>query len=357
MMQNDFEVVLLLLEQAVAQHCVPGAVAVVGTRTKFEMMAACGVRRYSTEGETLYPIVAETIFDLASLTKVVGTLPGILKLLDEGEITFSDTIGHFFSGADFRRNLSVDDVTIQQLLTHSSGLPAGKPLFRQIDKRSDALATVLQTELEHPSGTVVYSDLGFILLGAIIEKVSGLRQDVFVKRFVLDPLQMHDSRYGPIISRPVAATEVCGWRGKLLEGEVHDENAYAMEGIAGHAGLFSKGLDLARYAQAWLRQAAPFARPELLRMATEERVMGQGSMGRRSLGWQLKAEGSSVGRLASSSAFGHTGFTGTSLWCDPEQDWFAVLLTNRVHPRRENGQEIHALRVAFHEAVSQQLQG
>lgn len=355
-MPAEFEAVRTLLEQAVAQRYIPGAVAVVGTRTGLELVAAFGVRRYPIDGEKARFTTAETVFDLASLSKVTGTLPSILKLLDAGEIAINETVGHFFSNADFQCNHSVTDVTVQQLLTHSSGLPAGEPLFTQIRERSDALVRVLQTELAYPPGTVIYSDLGFILLGAIIEKVSGSRQDSFVKRFVLDPLEMRESGYGPITNRPVAATEACSWRGKLLEGEVHDENAYAMDGIAGHAGLFSTGMDLARYAQAWLRQDAPFARPELLRVAIEEHVVGQGSMGRRGLGWQLKSEGSSVGRLASPSAFGHTGFTGTSLWCDPEQDWFAVLLTNRVHPRREKGQEIHALRVAFHEAVARQMQ-
>ena len=208
--------------------------------------------------------------------------------------------------------------------------------------------------LEHPAGRVVYSDLGFMLLGAVVERVSGVRLDAFTRTHVFEPLGMSATAYGVPAGGSVAATEDCGWRGRLLSGEVHDENAFVFEGVAGHAGLFGTAADVARYAQAWLRLETPFASPDLLVSATQEHVRG-GDL-RRGLGWQLAGGGSSAGNSsagdrASPGAYGHTGFTGTSVWLDPVRERFAVLLTNRVHPSRFGGEGIHALRVGFHDAV------
>jgi CubicO group peptidase (beta-lactamase class C family) len=209
--------------------------------------------------------------------------------------------------------------------------------------------------------------LGFIVLGAIVERVTGTRLDAFVRTQVFEPLGMTRTSFGPItgdtagdnsgdniIGDNIAATEDCGWRNQRLRGVVHDENAYVLGGVAGHAGLFGSADDLATYAQAWLAFDARLASEELLRLAATEQL-AQGEV-RRGLGWGLWTEGSSAGRYASPGAYGHTGFTGTSLWLDPGLDaakgWFAVLLTNRVHPSRERGQNIQALRAAFYEAVA-----
>ncbi len=340
----DFAGPRALLEAAVTGGVIPGAVAVAGTAERVDEIGAFGVQRYGG-GE----VTPATRYDLASLTKVVSTLPSLLRLVSEGTLSLDDRVGKFFSNAGWFQTPSLADVTVEQLLTHTSGLPAWKPLFATVSERRTAVANVLQTGLEHPPNTFVYSDLGFILLGAIIERVSGLRQDAFAEKYIFKPLGMNDTCYGP--SRPdnVAATEDCGWRGRVLEGVVHDENAFVMDGVAGHAGLFGTAHDLARYAQAWLSRDARLGAEPVLRAAVEEHVNGQV---RRGLGWQLAGENSSAGDLASRTAFGHTGFTGTSLWLDPQQGWFAVLLSNRVHPTRFGGEGVHALRRAFHDEVA-----
>lgn len=334
-----------LLENAVARGEVPGVVAVAGSADERQLVVASGVRK--VDGE---PVTPETYFDLASLTKVVATLPCIVRLVSEGELDFDDKIGKFFSNAGWFQTPSLADVSVRQLLSHRSGLPAWKPLFAQLSERRTAVGSVLQTGLEHPTGTVVYSDLGFMLLGILVERISGLRQDDFVKKYVFEPLKLRHLRYGPVDDVPVAATEDCGWRNTLLEGVVHDENAFLFEGVAGHAGLFGTADALATYAQAWLTLDSRLGREEVLRETLHEHV-NDGQV-RRGLGWQLSGAGSSAGELAGKRAFGHTGFTGTSLWLEPQQNWFGVLLTNRVHPTRAGGAGIHELRRSFADAVA-----
>lgn len=333
------------LEGAVARREVPGAVAWLGSSADVFPVGAWGV----THGGGL-EVEPDTRYDLASLSKVVGTLPAVLALVADKALALDDPVGKFFSQAGWFQTPSLGDVTVRQLLTHTSGLPAWRPLFASVSTRLTALGNVLQTGLERPAGSVVYSDLGFMLLGAIVERVSGQRLDAFTAQHVFEPLGMRATGYGVPPGASVAATEDCGWRGRLLLGEVHDENAFVFEGVAGHAGLFGTAADLARYAQAWLRGDAPFAPAALLEEARREHAAGPEGV-RRGLGWQLAGAGSSAGHYASSAAYGHTGFTGTSLWLDPERDRFGVLLTNRVHPSRTCGGTIHALRVAFHDAI------
>ena len=345
----DVAVAKAVLEAAVARNEVPGAVAVVGDKERIVLVTACGVTRLGGPN-----VVPETRYDLASLSKVIGTLPAVLKLVESGEISLESPVKSFFSQAGWFQTPSLGDVTLSQLLTHSSGLPAWQPLYAAASTQLTALGSVLQTGLEHPAGRVVYSDVGFMLLGAVAERVSGIRLDTFTQEHIFEPLGMSATAYGVPAGASVAATEDCGWRGRLLEGEVHDENAFVFGGVAGHAGLFGTAADVARYAQAWLRLETPFASPDLLALAVREHVR-DGDL-RRGLGWQLAGGGSSAGNSsagthASSATYGHTGFTGTSVWVDPERERFAVLLTNRVHPSRLGGEGIHALRVGFHDAV------
>ncbi len=341
------------LGAATQRRDVPSAVAVIGTSQERVLVGAYGVTRL--EGPAVTPA---TRFDLASLSKVVGTLPAVLVLLTSGQVALDDPLQRFFAQAGWFQRPSLGETTLRQLLTHTSGLPAWRPLFAEVGTRLTALGAILQTPLAlsgEPADSprldqVVYSDIGFMLLGAVVERVSGMRLDAFVERHVTGPLGMSATAYGVSAGQSVAATEDCGWRGRLLEGEVHDENAFVWEGVAGHAGLFGTADDLARYAQAWLRQDAPFASADWVHEATREHAIGEGGV-RRGLGWQLVGPGSSAGIHSSPSAYGHTGFTGTSLWIDPERDRFGVLLTNRVHPSRHGGGGIHALRVAFYNAV------
>lgn len=293
-------------------------------------------------------VTPETHFDLASLTKVVATLPAILRLVSDGELSLEDRVERFYSNAGWFQSPSLGDATVRQLLSHTSGLPAWRPLFAEISSRSTALAAVLQSKLEHP-GKFAYSDLGFMLLGALVERVSGVRLDRFAKSEIFSTLAMEATGFGPISGVPVAATEDCGWRGRLLEGEVHDENATVWEGVAGHAGLFGTAADLGRYCRAWLEFDPRLGPEELLVEATTEQAHSQDG-GRRGLGWLLASKECFAGPQA--GGYGHTGFTGTSLWIDPEAESYSVLLTNRVHPHRGQRTGIAELRARFHSAAA-----
>ncbi len=335
------------LHEAVGSGEVPGAVAIAGTRSRRCDPLVAGVRKYGGPATS-----EETRYDLASLTKVVATLPCVLRLISDGEIRLQDPVGRYVTSAGWFQSPSLAEVTIRELLTHSSGLPSWRPLFAWASDRLTALANVLQTPLGE-RGAVVYSDLGFIVLGAIVERVTRQRLDAFAEQQVFGPLGMRATGYLPGPAAPVAATEDCGWRNQLLEGVVHDENAFRLDGVAGHAGLFGTAADLATYAQAWLSCDPRLGREEVLRESTAQHVATASV--RRGLGWLLKGQDSFAGARATAAGFGHTGFTGTSLWIEPTEERFAVLLTNRVHPSRHRGAHMHALRRAFHDAVAQDL--
>ncbi len=341
-----------VLENAVQAGDVPGAVAIAGSRDWRSKAVAYGVRKHA--GSQAGPATSvDTRYDLASLTKVVATLPAIVRLLSERELSLDDRVGRFISNAGWFQNPSLADVTIRQLLSHTSGLTNWRAIFASVSTRKTFLANVFQSEVG-PAGPLLYSDLGFIVLGAIVERVAQLRQDVFCQRNVYEPLGMSNTGYGPIADTPVAATEDCGWRNEVLEGVVHDENAYCADGVAGHAGLFSTAEDLATYAQAWLRLDARLGREEVLR-ATMKEAACDGSKTRRGLGWLLASDESFSGSCSTAAGFGHTGFTGTSLWIEPDDDWFAVLLSNRVHPSRRCGKNMLQLRRQFNDAACAQV--
>lgn len=343
-----------VLEPAVAGGELPSAVAVAGSSRDRCAPVALGVRRLGGP-----PTDAATRYDLASLTKVMATLPAVLRLLSDGALALEARVGRYFANAGWFQSPSLADVSVRDLLTHTAGLPAWTPIFAHAGTRLAGHGAVMQSPLPRPPGRVTYSDLGFMLLGLLVERVGGMRLDAFARDRVFAPLELPGLGFGPVAS-PVAATEDCGWRMRLLEGEVHDENAWSLDGVAGHAGLFGTVDDLAGYAQAWLRLDARLAAPELLREALR-RQTPEGEPD-RGLGWVLAGTGGA--RLAFDAAepeidwrgprgFGHTGFTGTSLWLDPEADTFVALLTNRVHPTREAGASIGRIRRDLHRAVAE----
>lgn len=344
-----------ILEPAVAAGQIPGAVAIAGTTDDACDPVVLGVRKLGGPATT-----ADTRYDLASLSKVVATLPAVLRLISDGTLNLEDRIGRYFSNAGWLQSPSLADVPVRALLTHGSGLPAWEPIFARASQRLTGFAAVLQSPLPHPPGRVVYSDLGFMLLGMLVERISGQRLDAFVRERIFAPLGLEQLGYGPLRDTPVAATEDCGWRMRLLEGEVHDENAWSLEGVAGHAGLFGTGHELARYARAWLR-ADPILGDRRLLSAAVRRQTGEGEPA-RGLGWVLADGGGARqrGEVSEPEAdwrgargYGHTGFTGTSLWIDPAAGTFTVLLTNRVHPRREGAATIARLRRDLHRAVAE----
>lgn len=339
-----------LLQRAIEERVTPGAVLHVVTREPGPAAGGttivAGSRTY--EGPA---VSAETRYDLASLTKVVGCLPLLLQLLDAGEIDLGDSVERFFSNAGWFQEPSLGRTRVEELALHSSGLPAWTPLFAWVNDRRTALANVLQTALAGEPGRYDYSDLGVMVLGAIIERVTGERLDALLEREVCKPLGMTATGYGPLnAAADVAATEDDGWRGRLLQGEVHDENASVFGGVAAHAGLFGTAADLGRYAGAWLRLDAPFASREWLECATLDRSQGSGPP--RGLLWRLNSADWIGGSALSAAAYGHTGYTGTSVVVEPQQGWACVLLTNRVHPRRGSAAGIAALRREVHELTA-----
>ncbi len=338
-----------LLEGAIRDRVSPGAVLHAASRDGSELRVAAGSLTYE---ETSPSVSQDTVYDLASLTKVVACLPLLLHLLSEGELTLSDTVSRFFANAGWFQEPSLGDVTLEDLALHRSGLPAWRPLFANLSERRTATANVLQTHLTETKGAYVYSDLGAMALGAVIERVLGERLDSAFERIVAGPLGMSSVRFAPLPADvQVAPTEDDGWRGRLLTGEVHDENATVMDGVSAHAGLFGRAADLVRYATAWLELTAPFASEEWLRKATQDLSGGAGPA--RGLLWRLyDAEEWPLGAGVSSAAYGHTGFTGTSIVVDPGAGWVCVLLTNRVHPRRGDAGPVTRLRRAAHELVA-----
>lgn len=339
---DDSAQVLQLLEQA----GVSGAAAVWGDAEKLTGSISFG--RTREDGPA---VTADTRFDLASLTKVVATLPALLRLLSEEQLSLDDQLSRYFSNAGSGLTPGLGSVTVRQLLAHNSGLPAFSRVHTVTRERLIALAATLQTPLQtEPAGPATYSDPGFMLLGALVERISGQRLDEFIEQQLLQPLGLQATHFNPVgrPARPAdyAATEFCGWRNRLLEGEVHDENCFAWEGVSGHAGLFGSAADLGRYCQAWLTADELLGSAELQRES--QQLQAQTADGeRRGLGWVLAPAAMAADR----AGYGHTGFTGTSLWIDPQQGTFAVLLTNRVHPHRQRMTAMTPLRAAFHRLV------
>lgn len=334
---------------------VPGAVAIAGSEAVDSGVLALGDRRLQGE-----PTDAATRYDLASLSKVVATLPTVLRLATDGALDLDAPLKAHLPNAGWFREPSLGDRSARDLLTHASGLPAWAPVMGFASERRTVVGHALASDLPHRHGEVVYSDLGFIVLGALVEAVTGTRLDGVARDLVFGPLGIEDEvGFRPLGETcphvPIAPTERCGWRGRLLDGEVHDEAAWIMNGVAGHAGLFGTAAGVAAYARAWARRDPLLGDPALLDAAV--RRASEAGQPARGLGWVLAPDDAEPARPAGTvewrapRGYGHTGFTGTSLWIDPAAGRFCVLLTNRVHPTRHHGGAIGALRRALHAAV------
>ena len=313
----------------------PGAVLAVGRHGRLALLAPVG--RYAVGEKD--PVQPATLYDLASLTKVVGLTTACMLLVDAGKLALDAPVQRYLPA--FRGD-GRERVTVRHLLTHSSGLPAWRPLYRETATRAAALALVDTTPLDSsPPGTrFVYSDLGAIVLMQVVEAIAGEPIDRFLASRVFGPLGMSATRYVPPPSwwhatAPTAKDTT--FRQHMLRGEVHDANAARLDGISGHAGLFSNAGDLSRFAAMLLNGGAwdtlQLIHAETVAEFTRRQDLPPGSS--RALGWDTPDEprtaNSSAGTLLSQRAFGHTGFTGTSLWMDPERDLFIILLTNRVN--------------------------
>jgi N-acetylmuramic acid 6-phosphate etherase len=331
---------------------IPGAVAAI-----VHQGVMVGPRAFGLAVRAPERITAEeaTIFDLASLTKVVATTPSALIACERGLFRLDDPVACFIPEFGCGNK---EDITLRHLLTHTSGLPAHVKFWEKGLRAEEVPPFIFGMRLAEgaqPGTQVIYSDLGFIVLGEVLRRVTGVRVDEFAAREVFAPLGMADTRFLPPEEERsrIAATEYRADLGRVMWGEVHDENALALGGVAGHAGLFSTAEDIARYALVWLGKGQwqgirILSKATVAAATSEETDSGE----RRGLGWVLKSgKLSSGGDLLSARSYGHTGFTGTSLWCDPETGTAVILLTNRVHAGRE-GDAIIRLRPRFANAVA-----
>lgn len=321
-----------VVRRGISEGGFPGASVVVGRRGSAVYSQGFGRLSWGVDAPSVSP--DRSIYDLASLTKVIGTTTAIMLLYDEGKIKLDDKVVTFFP--EFSGGAK-DSVTVQDLLTHRSGLPAGRDLWRLAWSPADAQRLVLETQLEYAPGTrYVYSDLGADILGFIAERASGQKLDALLHERVFAPLGMTETWYRvPAAARArTAPTAMTSVRGYSLQGDVHDENAHALGGVAGHAGLFSTAGDLSVFATMMLNKGT-YLGTRIISDSTVERFTAR-TAGSRALGWDTCAghNGVGCGRYMSPRAFGHTGFTGTSIWIDPERDMFVVLLTNRVFESR-----------------------
>jgi beta-glucosidase-like glycosyl hydrolase/CubicO group peptidase (beta-lactamase class C family) len=354
-LQPAYEVV----EKAVKDKAFPGATLAVGYRGQVAIRPF-GKLSYDAKSPAVKPT---TMYDIASLTKVVVTTTLVAKLA-EGDFAvpldldakIERYLPEWASGPqpEWRHR-----VTVRHLLTHTSGLPPFKEYWRTSKSKQNTLAKIFSEPLEYEPGTKeVYSDLGIILVAEIIERLTGRTLDDLAKSFIFSPLGMKDSMYKPPkkLWPTIAPTEVDNYfRHRLIQGEVHDENAFAIGGVSGHAGVFSTAPDLAAFCQ-MLLNGGVYAHQRILRRATVAQftTAQQLSGGTRTLGWAVPTPGGLSGHYFSEHSYGHTGFTGTSIWIDPDRQLFVVFLTNRVNPKREN-QKIQQVRRDLHDAVMQSL--
>ncbi len=307
----------------------PGCVVLVGYRGRIAWLKSYGSRQVKPDA---VPMTTDTVFDLASLTKPIATATSIMLLIEDGLIGLDDPAAKYIP--EFAVN-GKEVITIRQLLTHQSGLLPDNSIRDYEDGRVEAFRRIHALDLRAAPGTrFMYSDVGFIVLGEIVERVSGKSLDEFSREHIFTPLGMSETGFNPRSDLKKRAAPTQERNGEWMRGEVHDPRAYRMDGVAGHAGLFSTAEDLARYAQMLINNGC-LGETRILKPATCQlmQTSQEVSSGVRTLGWDRQTGYSSNrGDLFSAGAFGHGGFTGTALWIDPAQEMFVIFLSNRVHP-------------------------
>lgn len=329
------------MERMIEDRVMPGAVAFVARRGHIVKHEAYGhAYKYVDDQLTLasnpIEMQEDTIFDLASISKIFTTTAAMI-LYDQGRFELDDKVSKHIP--EFAEN-GKEDVTIRQLLTHTSGFTAWVPLYTKGNSREDRIDLVLKHPLSNePGSTYTYSDLNMITLGVLIERLSGQRQDEFVSQHITEPLKMKDTMYNPPASLKdrIAATEYQPWTNRgVVWGDVHDENAWSLDGVAGHAGVFSTAEDLAKLAHMYLNDgrygSVQILKPETVNRIVENQIP-QFPGDDHGLGWEL-AQGWFMDALSEGSSLGHTGYTGTSIVVNRNNGTIAILLTNRVHPSR-----------------------
>jgi CubicO group peptidase (beta-lactamase class C family) len=345
------KIVKVAIEEAVA----PGVAIAVGRNGHIAYMKGYGYIDWNQPGSPA--VDTNTLYDLASLTKVIATTTVAMILEEGGQLDLNRTVASYLPEFNSPEK---SQITVKQILTHSGGLEAGANIYATARGREQYLYQINARPLEYTPGTnMIYSDWDMIILQLVMERITGKTLDVLANEKIFRPLGMTDTQFQPPVSlRPrIAPTQVDDARGGLLWGTVHDENAWAMGGVAGHAGLFSTARDLALFSMMILNGGEGVNGIRIVKPATIARwTARQGKESSRTLGWDSPEGGSSAGQFFSPWSFGHTGFTGTSIWIDPEKDLFVVVLTNRVNPTRSNTRHVQ-LRRDVADAVQQAVLG
>jgi serine-type D-Ala-D-Ala carboxypeptidase len=348
-----FRAAFCVLQDAIDQRVFPAASVATNSRGKLVALKAFGRFTYEPGSP---PVTSATVFDLASVSKAVATASMAMILYERGLIDLDAPVVSIvpeFAGSDARRC----DVTVRMLLAHSSGLPAYEKLFLKAKTRDELLAAAFTTPLAADPGTKAeYSDIGFIILAIALERVADESLDRFCQREIFGPLGMVHTAYNPPASWRVAippTADDLSFRKRIIQGEVQDENASVLGGVAGHAGLFATAADLATFSHVLLQGGRPLVRPETLVLFTRRETAPAGTS--RTLGWDTPSSPSQSGKYFSARSFGHLGYTGTSVWIDPERQLSITLLTNRTWPDCGN-KAIKDVRPAFHDAVVEALE-
>ena len=346
-----------ILNKGIAAQAFPGASLAVTHHGKLIASKATGRIIYEPSSQE---VTAATIFDLASVSKVVAATSMAMILYERGLLDLEAPVvalapefnGNDRSRVDPRRK----EVTIRMLLAHSSGLPAYEKLFQRASKKEELLSLAFATDLTaDPGSRAEYSDIGFIILGTVLERIADESLDRFCQREIFGTLGMTHTTFNPPSawrSSIPPTSRGDNSRDRTIQGEVHDENAYVMDGVAGHAGVFSSATDLAIFANAMLNEGRPVFRPETLKLFTQRESSPLGTS--RTLGWDTPSFPSQSGKHFSANSFGHLGYTGTSLWIDPERGLSIVLLTNRTWPDSSN-RGIKQIRPIVHDSIVEAL--
>jgi serine-type D-Ala-D-Ala carboxypeptidase len=345
------------LREAIEHRVFPATCIAVAHCNRFVALKSFGHFTYDAESPMVTPA---TLFDVASITKAVATTTMAMILYERGLLDLAANVAgivpEFLADSCGEADVRRRDVTFRMLLAHCSGLPAYEKLFLKARSREELLRAAFTTSLSSDPGTrVEYSDIGFIVLGAALERIANETLDRFCQREIFSPLSMINTGFNPPASvrekiPPTADDRT--FRKKIIQGEVQDENASMLGGVAGHAGLFSTAGDLTRFAHTMLRRGCPIPRPETVALFTCRESAPAGTF--RALGWDTPSAPSQSGKYFGPGSFGHLGFTGTSLWIDPQRQLSITLLTNRTWPDCAN-QAIKQVRPKVHDAVVEAL--
>jgi len=350
----DFKEVNKILLEAIENRAFPGTEVLVSKNNRIIYEKAFG---HLTYDENSALVSNETIYDIASLTKVIATTTCAMICYDRKLFNLDDPVAKYLP--EFAVNKK-ENITIKNLLLHNSGLPAFRRYYDKYNAAEEVFNDIISLELDYKTGTkTVYSDLGIIILGKLIEVVTGKKLDQFCEEEIFRPLQMNNTLFNPpdSLKYRIAPTEYDNyWRNRLVWGTVHDENAALLDGVAGHAGLFSTAEDISHLLQ-MLINGGIYKGNRIINSETIQLFTTRSSANStRALGWDTKSKyGSSAGNLFDLSSFGHTGFTGTSIWVEPTRKLFVIFLTNRVYPTRNN-KKLYKIRPALHNAVIKSIE-